>query len=284
MQRITPAELVERYEVFFLDAYGVLVCSGGALPGAAEFLARLRQAGKGVLILSNDASRSPTTSWRRYRGFGLPLEVDQILTSGSLLREHYAAAGLVGAPTIVLGTEDSAEYVRQAGGEVVPPHDQRAEVLVVADDDGYDFLETVNQVVSVLLARCDLGRPTRLLLPNPDLLFPRGGSGPGAGGFGITAGAIAAMLERILLLREPKGSLRFVPLGKPHAPMFAAAMRQSPTTDKRRVVMVGDQLVTDILGARDFGLDSAFVLSGVGREADTALHGVDPTWILDRVG
>jgi HAD superfamily hydrolase (TIGR01459 family) len=279
MQNITPAELVERYEVFFLDAYGVLVCSSGALPGAADFLARLSAAGRSFLILSNDASRSPETSCRRYRGFGLPIAVEQIVTSGSLLRDHYAQANLVGAPTIVLGTEDSADYVRRAGGQPVRADDRSAEVVVVADDDGYDFLETVNQVVTVLLARCDRGEKTHLVLPNPDLLFP---SGDGA--FGITAGSIAAMLERILLLREPGGSLRFHPLGKPHAPMFAAAMRQSATTDKRRIVMVGDQVVTDIRGARDFGLDSALVLSGISREADCERHGVDPTWRLDRVG
>jgi HAD superfamily hydrolase (TIGR01459 family) len=278
MQNTTAAELVERYDVFFLDAYGVLVCSAGALPGAAAFLERIRAAGKSFLILSNDASRSPQTSWRRYRGFGLPIEAEQILTSGGLLRDHYAQAGLQGAATIVLGTEDSAEYVRQAGGRPVPADDEAAEVVVVADDDGYDLLETVNQVVTVLLHRCDRGQPTRLLLPNPDLLFPRG-----ADGFGITAGSIAAMIERILLLREPGGSLRFTPLGKPHAPMFAAAMKRSPSQDRRRVVMVGDQVVTDIRGARDFGLDSAFVLTGIGHEADCQRHGVDPTWRLERV-
>ncbi len=279
MQTITPAELVERYDVFFLDAYGVLVCSGGPLPGAVAFLERLQAAGKRFFILSNDASRSPETSWRRYRGFGLPLAVEQILTSGALLRAHYAAAGLAGAPTIVLGTDDSAEYVRQAGGRPVAASDPAAEVVVVADDDGYDFLPTINQVITVLLGRCDRGLSTHLLLPNPDLLFP---SGPDA--VGITAGSIAAMIERILQLREPGGSLRFVPLGKPHAPMFEAAMRVSPTEDLRRVVMLGDQIVTDIRGARDFGLDSAFVLTGVGREADCQRHGVDPTWRLDRVG
>jgi HAD superfamily hydrolase (TIGR01459 family) len=275
MKAITPAELVERYDVFFLDAYGVLVSSSGALPGAAFFLARLEQAGKSFLILSNDASRSPETSLARYRGFGLPLPAGRILTSGSLLGEHFARAGLAGAPTIVLGTEDSAAYVRQAGGRPVAADDETAEVVVVADDDGYDFLETVNQMVSVLFARLEKGQSTELLLPNPDLLFPRG---PRA--FGITAGSIAAMIERILLLREPGGSLRFVSLGKPHPPMFQAAMRRSPTQDRRRVVMLGDQIVTDIQGARDFGLDSVFVQTGIGREADCALHGVDPTWLL----
>jgi HAD superfamily hydrolase (TIGR01450 family) len=278
MKNTTAAELIERYDVFFLDAYGVLVSSTGPLDGAASFLARLHGAGKSFLILSNDASRSPETSRARYRRFGLPISPGQILTSGSLLGDHFVEAGLAGARTIVLGTEDSADYVRDAGGVPVAAYDETAEVLVVADDDGYDLLETVNQVVTVLLTRCDRGQKTHLLLPNPDLLFPRG-----EGAFGITAGSIAAMIEKILQLREPSGSLRFVPLGKPHAPMFAAAMRRSPSQDKSRVVMVGDQVVTDIRGARDFGIDSVFVQTGIGREADCALHGVDPTWLLPRL-
>jgi HAD superfamily hydrolase (TIGR01450 family) len=278
MKRTTVAALIDRYEVFFLDAYGVLVRSSGALPGAASFLDRLRAAGRSFFILSNDASRSVDTSLSRYRGFGLGLERDQIVTSGMLLRDHYAAHGLQGAPTIVLGTRDSDEYVRQAGGEVVAFDNEEARVLVVADDDGYDFLDSVNQVVTVLFHRLDRGLPTQLLLPNPDLLFPRG---PNA--YGITSGAIAVMLEGILRLRDPAGTLRFVPLGKPHAPMYAAGMARSPTQDRTRIVMVGDQLVTDIRGAQDFGLDSIFVETGVGRLSDAAAHGVRPTWVVGGV-
>ena len=133
---ISVEELLGRYDVFFIDAYGVLVSSGGALPGAASFLRRLAAAGKESLIVSNDASRSPATSAARYGRFGLPVEADRILTSGLLLGDHFAAAGLRGARCIVLGTDDSEAYVRDAGGEVVRPDDDSAKVLVVADDDG----------------------------------------------------------------------------------------------------------------------------------------------------
>jgi HAD superfamily hydrolase (TIGR01459 family) len=278
-QRTSVSALIERYQVFFLDAYGVLVASRGALPGAAAFLQRLHDARRPTFILSNDASRSVSTSLARYQGFGLPLTREQIITSGMLLREHFAARGLQGAPTIVLGTKDSEDYVREAGGQVVAASDESAEVLVVADDDGYEFLDTINEVVTVLFHRLDRGLPTHLVLPNPDLLFPRG---PRA--YGVTSGAIAAMLEGVLRLRDPAGALRFVPLGKPHAPIFAAGMERSPVQDVRQVVMVGDQLVTDIRGAADFGLDSVFVESGVGRLAEAGAHGVMPTWVVASVG
>jgi HAD superfamily hydrolase (TIGR01450 family) len=271
-------ELLARYDVFLLDAYGVLVSSGGALPGAAAFLHRLIDAGKESLIVSNDASRLPATSAERYRRFGLPVEAERILTSGLLLRDHFARSGLVGARCIVLGTEDSEVYVRQAGGEVAPAGDDSATAVVVADDDGYPFLETLNEVVTVLLRRLGRGEDTSLVLPNPDLVFPRG---PDA--YGITAGAIAATIEAVLRLRDPAGAHRFVPLGKPHRPMFEAAVARFPGVDRRRMVMLGDQLGTDILGAQGYGLDSVLVETGVARFHQLAASEVRPTFTLSAV-
>jgi HAD superfamily hydrolase (TIGR01450 family) len=271
----TVDHLLERYDLFLLDAYGVLVSSSGALPGAAEFLRRLDDAGKPYLIVSNDASRSPATSAARYRGFGLPIEAGRILTSGMLIAGHFAAEGLAGAPCIVLGTDDSADYVRAGGGVVVDAADDRARVLVAADDDGYPFLDTVNEALSTVLRRLERGERTHLVLPNPDLVFPMR---PGA--FGITAGAIAAMIEAVLRLRDPSGAQRFVPLGKPHRPMFEAAVRRFPDVPRARTVMLGDQLGTDILGARRFGLDAVLVETGIARRAEVGAGEAQPTAIL----
>jgi len=257
----------------------VLVSSAGALPGAAAFLGRLASAGRPYLLVSNDASRLPSTTAARYQRFGLPVTVDRILTSGMLLAEHFVAHGLAGAPTIVLGSRDSETYVRDAGGVVVPHGDDRATVVVAADDDGYPFLETINEVVTVLLRRLGRGERTHLVLPNPDLVFP---SGPDA--FGITAGAIAVTLESVMRLRDPAGDHRFVPLGKPHPPMFEAAVRRFPGLDRRRLVMIGDQLGTDILGAHRAGIDTVLVESGVARLKDLQGSSVLPTYTLPAVG
>jgi HAD superfamily hydrolase (TIGR01450 family) len=257
----------------------VLVCSAGALPGAAAFLRRLDQAGKPFLIVSNDASRLPATTAARYQRFGLPVPVERILTSGMLLGDHYAAQGLIGAPTIVLGSPDSEAYVRAAGGVVVRPTDDTATVVVAADDDGYPVLETINEVSTVLLRRLRRGQRTHLVLPNPDLVFPRD-----TDAFGITAGAIAVTLEAVMKLRDPGGSQRFVPLGKPHAPMFEAAVGRFPGVDRRRLVMIGDQLGTDILGAQRFGLDTVLVETCVAHLGDLAGSPVLPTYTLASVG
>lgn len=65
---IDPAGLVARYEVLLVDAYGVLVDHAQALPGAAAFLHRLREAERRFLVVSNARGPahwgSPPAAWR----------------------------------------------------------------------------------------------------------------------------------------------------------------------------------------------------------------------------
>lgn len=275
----TAKDLLNQYDVFFLDAYGVLVNAEGPLPGAAEFLQEISNRGKSYWLLSNDCARGQNTTCKRYTDFGLPLEQERIITAGMLLPKYFASHGLIGAPCIVLGTEDSRAYVAAAGGFVVPRTDTNATVFVLADDLGDSFLDTINDAVTVLFSRLERGLRTHLVLPNPDLVFPRNG------GFGITAGAIARAVEAALTLRDPSGKQTFVPLGKPESYIFEEGFSRLPAgVTKDRVVMVGDQLATDVLGASRAGIDSALMLTGVCRLHEATNAQVKPTHILQNLG
>jgi ribonucleotide monophosphatase NagD (HAD superfamily) len=155
----------------------------------------------------------------------------------------------------VLGTADSHRYVERAGGRPVPAGADY-EVLVVGDEQGFPFLPTLDAVLTRLLARIEAGHAVRLVVPNPDLIYPTEG-----GGVGIASASVAGIFEGVLRLRYPERSdLVFDRLGKPHAPLFDAAIARLGTRD---VLMIGDQLETDIRGACEAGLDSALVTSGV---------------------
>lgn len=265
-------DLAERYDALLLDAYGVLVSLDGALPGAVPFIDRLNRQGKPYWVVSNTAARLPEHAAARYRGFGLDIPAERILTSGMLLAPYFAAHRLTGRRTLVLGPEDSLRYVERAGGVVVPPGED-FEALVLADQAGFPFVETVDQVISSLIERLDAGGTVPLILPNPDLVYPRGH------GYGFTAGGLAVMLEAILARRYPdRDDVTFVRLGKPHPALFEAA---AGAAGGGRLVMIGDQLETDILGANAFGIDSALVLGGVaGRRPRIAAGGPRPTYLL----
>lgn len=282
---VVPIEsLIDAYDVVLLDAYGVLVDADGPITGASALIAHLDRRCKPYLIVTNDASRSPEATAARYRSFGIDIPAERVLTSGALLGPHFAARGLLGAGCLVLGTDDSRRYVEAAGGVVVPiPADDpaAASVLVVADENGFPCLEGVDAALTLAYRRLDAGAPLSLILPNPDLVYPKARDR-----FGVAAGSIARMLEGALALRHPgRSDLVFERLGKPHRPIFDEARRRvAPAGGVPRMLMIGDQLETDIRGARAFGIDAALVTWGVTRVE--ALHDrlppeVRPSYLLN---
>jgi len=269
---LVPASaLLDRYDAFLLDAYGVLVDGSAPLPHAAAFVRALGEAGKARLLLSNDASRTRGQVHARLQGFGIELGEEEILTSGMMLGPWVARRGLAGAPAIVLGPEGSRQLADDAGLRRVGPGELEAEAVLVCDEAGYDFVPTIEAVLTTLIARTARGLSTALVLPNPDVLYPKPG-----GAVGITAGAAACVLERGLAARFGTEAPTFERLGKPHAPIFEEAKRRVCG----RTLMLGDQLETDVAGARHAALDVALVETGVGRRPHPEAP-LQPTWVLE---
>jgi HAD superfamily hydrolase (TIGR01450 family) len=282
----TIRDLLDRYDGVLLDAYGVLVDARGALPGTAELSAELDRRAAAYAIVTNDASRAQDTYAKRFAGYGIRIAPERIVTSGSLLPAYLRAHGLAGARTAVLGTPDSIAYVAAGGGvPVAIARGMDIDALVVCDDDGFDFLPAIEICLSTVVRAVEAGRMPALILPNPDLVYPKGD-----GELGFTAGTIALMIEAALARRFPAIAPRFAHLGKPEPHLFAHAaglLGLSP----RRLVMIGDQLETDIAGARAAGIDTA-LLEGVSRweHAKQAAAGlvdrppaIAPTYLLDRI-
>lgn len=269
---VVPARsLLDRYDGFLLDAYGVLVDGDGPLPHAAAFVRALAECGKAKLLLSNDASRTRGQIHDRLHGFGIALAPDEILSSGMMIEPWVRRHGFQRAPAVVLGPEGSQSLATEAGLRPVSAQDPEARVFLVCDEAGFPFVETIEAVLHTLIRRTESGQPTALVLPNPDVLYPKAG-----GAVGITAGAAACVIERGLQARFGADAPTFERLGKPHAPIFDAAMQRVVG----RPLMIGDQLETDVLGALGVGLDVALVETGVGRRPPPQ-GPVQPTWVLE---
>lgn len=270
----TIGRLLDEYEGILLDAYGVLVDGSGALPAAGPLIHELDRRGKPFAIVTNDASRSRETYVRRFAGYGIAIAPDRFVTSGSLLPAYFRERGLAGARTLVLGTPDSFDFVREGGG--VPVEIARGveiDAVAICDDSGTPFLDGIEVALSACVRAMDSGRRPVLVVPNPDLVYPKGG-----GELGFTAGAMALLVEAALARRYPAAQLRFDHLGKPEPHLFVEAARRLGIA-RERLVMVGDQLETDIAGARAAGIDAA-LLAGVSRWDHRALA---PTYLLGTI-
>lgn len=254
-------DIVSDYPGLFLDAYGVLVNGDGLLPGSCEFIAELNRRGHEYLLVSNSCQKTTAAVAAGYRRLGLDLATDRILTSGSLLREWLVSHDLVGARIMVVGPSSCHEVVAEAGAEPVSWQATAADGVFLASASYQTFpvLAALEAALSLASERLAQGAPMPIVIPNGDLVFPRTGHA-----LGVAVGSLGLLLEAALRQRFGADATQYCTwLGKPQARLFAKGMA---LVKSRPVLMVGDQLDTDIAGAQGVGIASALMLTGLAAE------------------
>jgi glycerol-1-phosphatase len=266
--------LADEFDVFLLDAYGVLNVGRAPVPGAPEAVAALAARGKRLLVLTNGATYDAQQSLATYRSYGFGLERHQVVSSRDLL-----ASALTAYPTeTVWGIAAPAH----ACLERLP-----ARVARLADDplpyvaaDGFVLLSSSGwtDARQARLVAAVRARPRPVLVANPDLVAPR------EDGFSVEPGFYAHALGDLTGI-----ALQF--FGKPYANAFDEARRRLAqqgvaVTDPARVVMVGDTLHTDVLGGAAAGFRTALVTGhGLFRSLDPrpyiARSGIVPDYVVD---
>ncbi|MFD0793710.1 HAD-IIA family hydrolase [Mucilaginibacter litoreus] len=278
MKRIEDFKsIIDRYEIIFFDAFGVLKTHSGLLPGIERTFAYLEDQKKEYYIVTNDASRSPAQLADSYHVKGLhAISADRIISSGQLTKE-YLELKVEGDYVAYLGTDESAHYIESAGLKTLPVRDvnnsniDKVNALVFLDDEGFNWFDDLNKAVNILRKRT-----IPAIVANTDYAYPVSKQD-----VGIAIGGLAEMIETIV-------GKKFIRFGKPDSQMFMFAydlIREYRPITKKEIVMVGDTLETDIVGGNKFGLDTVLVLSGntLPKDADNRIQttGIVPTYICD---
>lgn len=278
MQRIDNFKtIVDKYEVIFFDAFGVLKNYTGLVKGIERTFEYLEEQGKEYYIVTNDASRSPEQLAASYHLLGLnAVTADRIISSGMLTKE-YLDLKVQDGIVAYLGTENSAHYIESLGLHTIPvahvtdENMDKVNALIFLDDEGFDWRNDLNTAVNLLRRK-----PIPAIVANTDYAYP-----VSIHNVAIATGGLAKMMEDIV----GKAFIRF---GKPDSQVFMFAydlIRERRPISKKQIVMVGDTLQTDILGGNKFGLDTVLVLSGNTQPHDVDVRinstGIVPTYICE---
>ncbi len=246
----------ERFDHVLLDQWGTLHEGKAIFPAALECVRRLRDAGKRVIALSNSGKRAAENQ-RRLAELGLPLEAyDGFLSSGEVTwnglraREREPFAGL-GEACFLISRGGDRSIVEGLRLRLLPDAQDADFILLSGLDDEAAEPEYWRACLTKAAAR-----RTPMLCANPDLIMF------GAKGLMPAPGALAAFYQSL------GGAVQFV--GKPHAPIFRAALEQLGNPDPARVLVVGDSLAHDIAGGRAAGMLTALIRSGVHRNELTS--------------
>lgn len=230
------------YDGLIVDLDGVVWLDGDPIDGVAETLARLRKKGVRVVFLTNDPQHSRAAQARRLREIGIHAAAADVLTVSVVIAAHLAGqAQLAAARTLVIGSQPLRDELANVGLQLVSTSDaESAEIVVVGGHDDFNYAELHAAVRAI-------GAGATLFATGRDPFIPtRNGRAP-------ATGAIVAAIE------TATGATATV-VGKPEPHMFALALEA--LADCTRVAVVGDNLATDIAGAKQAGLEAILVLSG----------------------
>jgi 4-nitrophenyl phosphatase len=252
--------------VILLDGQGVVWRGGTPIPRASETIDAMRAAGFRVVLLTNNASRSSPQYLQRLakRGFHGFVQRD-VVTSVLAVSRYLVSHGFAdpSRKVYVIGTAGFCTQLRDAG----------LTVLTAADFDGLDIHEmdlddTVSAVViggSEEFNYRHVTIATRFVVENDALLLSSNedGSYPYNATVLVPGPYALAMLIATASAREP------IVLGKPHAEVFDT-IEGLETVPKHNIWMVGDRLNTDIKFAKNVGIRSVLVLTGVAHREEVA--------------
>lgn len=252
-----PQTLADCYDAILFDATGVLISENEALPGAADILARLNMSGQPYYIVTNISSGSDETILARLRRAGLPIPaVDRIVFAGGVARHCVLEELASGRQVSYLGSAHAAhEILGKHPNLHCADAGQTFDTLVVLDDEGFDFKRAADNILSTFQRRLiETGGMPRMIAANADIIYP-GKNGSLVFGPGI----IGPMLQAGLApFGAPPISVEF--MGKPGRAIFEECIARAGTD---RLLMVGDQVDTDIKGAKAAGLDALLVTTGL---------------------
>jgi HAD superfamily hydrolase (TIGR01459 family) len=234
------------YDALVCDVWGVLHNGVQAFAPACAALKAFRDKHGRVILLSN-APRPASDIEGQFERFGVPLDCyDTIVTSGGAAREDLVRrSGRGGLAMFHLGPERDRNLY--AGLNVQLTDLAGAEIVLCTGpfNDEAETPDDYKQLLAELKARS-----LAMLCANPDLVVQRGGR------LVYCAGSLAKAYEAI------GGSVVYY--GKPHLPIYDFV--RAVSGGARRMLAIGDGLVTDIKGANAAGIDTLFIADGVHGE------------------
>lgn len=255
--------IIDRYDAVFCDVWGVIHNGVHAFGEALLALKKARQSGKAVILITN----SP----RPRQGVVLQLAslkigadfYDDIVTSGDATRYLIKEAP---KKIFHIGPERDLSLFDGLDVELCEEFEAAAVVCTGLFDDENekpdDYVELLQRLRS---------RNLPFICANPDIIVHHGDKELWC------AGALARAYEQL--------GGRTLIAGKPHRPIYDLAMKKlaenKGVVEKKRILAIGDGIMTDVKGGQQYGLDTLYISGGIHQNEYVKNGKVDPSLLIE---
>ena len=231
----------EKFEGIIFDIDGVLEFRGKVYPGSIELIYSLREKGIIIRILTNSTLKSKKYCAEKLNKMGFNIYENEVITA-SFATAKYLKTLNPSSCWVMLKKEGLKEFKDFN-------HDTENPEYIVMGDFREDFnFRNMNKALRLLQ------NGSKLIVMIPEVVDNS------IGEVELTVGAYGKMLEGAANIKA-----RYI--GKPNKYIFEMALG-TMDTQKSRVIMIGDKITTDIIGAKNAGIRSALVKTGEFQESD----------------
>lgn len=246
------------FDTWLTDMDGVLVHEEKAIPGAADFIAALRNEGKHFLVLTNNSIFTPRDLRARLLAAGIDIPEDSLWTS-ALATAQFLSQQRPNGTAYVIGEAGLTTALHEVGYVLTT---KEPEYVVLGETRTYSF-EAITKAIQLV------SNGARFIATNPDP------TGPSLAGPLPATGSVAALITRATGV-EPY----FV--GKPNPLMMRSALNKLEGHSETSV-MIGDRMDTDVLSGLEAGLTTFLVLTGSTQEHQVERFPFVPTQVFDSI-
>ncbi|MFC7439682.1 TIGR01457 family HAD-type hydrolase [Laceyella putida] len=229
---------MKKYHGYLIDLDGTLFRGTERIDGALEFIEWLHKQDVPYLYLTNNSTRTPEQVAEKLRQFGFPATAEQVYTS-ALAAAQYVKQELNAPSVFVIGEEGLQQAFRDQGIRLT---DENPDVVVSGLDRAFTYDKMKKACLSIRAGATFIGTNADRALPTEAGLLP--GSGSLAMGMAYATGVDPLFI------------------GKPE-PIIMRLALQALGVPPERVLVIGDNLDTDILAGVRSGIDTLLVFTGI---------------------
>jgi NagD protein len=243
---------------WLMDMDGVLVREDSAIPGAADFIQKLKDTDTPFLVLTNNSIYTRRDLAARLRAVGLDVPEESIWTS-ALATAGFLQDQRPDGTAFVIGETGLTTAMHQAGYTLT---ERNPDYVVLGETRTYSF-ERITQAIRLV------ENGARFIATNPDP------TGPSNEGPLPATGSFAALIS------HATGVAPYF-VGKPNPLMMRSALN-AIDAHSESTAMIGDRMDTDMVAGLEAGLETVLVLTGVSTRESAERFPYRASRIVDSV-
>ena len=250
------SEIINYYDVFILDQWGVMHDGSNGYHYAIEAIKKLNNINKKLIIISNSSKRKiSSVDSLKSLGFNKNHFVE-VMTSGEMIWQELKNS----IDNYGNGLTKCFHIYNESKEDGLDFREGLDKLIFVSEISKANFIlactpfENMDPLDYIPILKNALDNNLIMFCANPDYVTIEKNNNKNIFCMGTISDLYNHMGGRVVIL------------GKPAKEIYLESTKKIKDLDLTRIIAIGDSLDHDILGAANFGIDSILILNGIHKE------------------